>query len=289
MEQQSKYSVMMSTEKISVDGSHRKSKNNAGQIFNWLTSIRPTGEYRGRCEVWEFSCKCGELTTAVYSRVRNGYTKSCGCRRIDSAVDRAPLKLIGRRFGRLLVTSREGSSKHRSALWLCLCDCGNTVTVPSISLTKGATKSCGCRKLEIFARTRKQNKLSDVEKVESLKRRRVLASKAARLRRMDGVYRASQSLSSCLRFALKRLNEGKTASTFRMLSYTPRALREHLARQFDRGMSWSNYGDWQIDHIVPVCEARTIEDVIRLNALSNLRPLWRLENMQKNGRRTFLC
>lgn len=53
------------------------------------------------------------------------------------------LKLIGQRFARLLVLRRDESKPGRVFL-ICLCDCGNTVSVVGSSLTNGNTKSCGC-------------------------------------------------------------------------------------------------------------------------------------------------
>lgn len=73
-----------------------------------------------------------------------------------------------------------------------------------------------------------------------------------------------------------------------MLGYTPAQLREHIERQFLPGMSWENRAKWQVDHITPISTAKTLEDIIALNQLSNLRPLWALNNNQKNNRRQHL-
>jgi hypothetical protein len=50
--------------------------------------------------------------------------------------------LTGQRFGRLVVINRDTSRK--GVYWNCQCDCGNTTSVRSNSLTMGKTKSCGC-------------------------------------------------------------------------------------------------------------------------------------------------
>ena len=52
--------------------------------------------------------------------------------------------LTGKRFGRLLVIRRQGTSKHKKPLWLCVCDCGNYCIKESSLLLKGKTTSCGC-------------------------------------------------------------------------------------------------------------------------------------------------
>lgn len=54
--------------------------------------------------------------------------------------------MIGKRFGRLLVT-REATHKDGRAYWHCKCDCGNEVDVSGKSLRRGYTKSCGCIKV----------------------------------------------------------------------------------------------------------------------------------------------
>jgi len=55
----------------------------------------------------------------------------------------------GKKYGRLTVLEYQGRSKNRNALWLCLCECGNTVVVKGCLLRSGTTKSCGCLKREI--------------------------------------------------------------------------------------------------------------------------------------------
>jgi hypothetical protein len=49
------------------------------------------------------------------------------------------IDLIGKRFGRLVVTAYEGDAK-----WSCTCDCGTRVDVRGERLRGGNTKSCGC-------------------------------------------------------------------------------------------------------------------------------------------------
>jgi hypothetical protein len=73
-----------------------------------------------------------------------------------------------------------------------------------------------------------------------------------------------------------------------ILGYTWEELKEHLESQFKDGMTWENYDEWHIDHIVPKSWFN-IEDVHdsalkECWALENLQPLWAYENISKNNR-----
>ena len=55
------------------------------------------------------------------------------------------INLVGLKFGRLLVNSRnEIKGNRRQVRWNCVCDCGNLHTVTGESLRSGKSKSCGC-------------------------------------------------------------------------------------------------------------------------------------------------
>lgn len=59
-----------------------------------------------------------------------------------------PLKLEGKRFGRLVVLKRADNTKKGQTYWLCKCDCGNTKIVRGTHLQAGKIKSCGCLSIE---------------------------------------------------------------------------------------------------------------------------------------------
>jgi 5-methylcytosine-specific restriction endonuclease McrA len=75
---------------------------------------------------------------------------------------------------------------------------------------------------------------------------------------------------------------------FDLLDYTVDELRAHIERQFLKGMSWGNFGEWHVDHIVPLSSFSFTgphdPEFKRAWALSNLRPLWAAENMSKGGK-----
>ena len=63
---------------------------------------------------------------------------------------------------------------------------------------------------------------------------------------------------------------------------------KHIEKQFLKYMTWENKNEWEIDHITPISESKTIEDVIKLNHFTNLRPLWKKDNKLKSNKIEFL-
>lgn len=61
------------------------------------------------------------------------------------------------RFGRLTVISRDSNylspKGYRAVNWLCKCDCGKMVVVRGCNLKSGASKSCGCNRIDFPNRT----------------------------------------------------------------------------------------------------------------------------------------
>lgn len=56
--------------------------------------------------------------------------------------------LTGHRFGSLTVVERAPSGARYRTKWLCRCDCGRDVISAAEHLRRGATISCGCRKIK---------------------------------------------------------------------------------------------------------------------------------------------
>jgi len=58
------------------------------------------------------------------------------------------IDLKGNKYGRLTVINRV-ANKGGSAIWRCLCECGNNKDVIGKNLRTGGTKSCGCIRIEM--------------------------------------------------------------------------------------------------------------------------------------------
>ncbi len=63
---------------------------------------------------------------------------------------------------------------------------------------------------------------------------------------------------------------------------------KHIEKQFLKGMSWENKHLWHIDHIIPIANAKTIDEVIKLSHFTNLRPMWAKDNIRKKDKNLFL-
>jgi len=66
------------------------------------------------------------------------------------------------------------------------------------------------------------------------------------------------------------------------------SFKEYFEKLFDVGMSWENYGEWVIDHIIPLSSAKTVEDIYNLAKYTNLQPLWEKENKQKSNKLNWI-
>jgi hypothetical protein len=64
------------------------------------------------------------------------------------------IDITNHRFGRLIALSTLDRDAKRQWRWFCRCDCGNTTVVRGSELRNGATKSCGCLRLEILDQCR---------------------------------------------------------------------------------------------------------------------------------------
>ena len=73
-----------------------------------------------------------------------------------------------------------------------------------------------------------------------------------------------------------------------LAGYTLSQLKEHLSSLFVDGMSWDNYGEWHIDHIIPKSffDFKKPEDegFKKCWELENLQPLWAKDNIIKKDK-----
>jgi hypothetical protein len=119
-----------------------------GEVFGRLTVVERV-DHAGRTE-WCCRCICDREIVVRTHLLRAGIKQSCGC--LPPA--KAPalvggvFALVGAVFGRLTVLAAATDVASRKRVWRCRCDCGQETTVPTDSLRRGVTRSCGCLRTE---------------------------------------------------------------------------------------------------------------------------------------------
>ena len=99
----------------------------------------------------------------------------------------------------------------------------------------------------------------------------------------DPAYKLETNLRRRVIKALK--GEAKSKRTMELIGCDHAKLIAHIESQFDKEMSWENYGykGWHLDHIIP-CAAFDLTDPEQQKACfhyTNLQPLWGEENLAK--------
>jgi hypothetical protein len=145
------------------------------------------------------------------------------------------------------------------------------------------------KKRDHKARYEKQAKHQAIQKKEYRQRPEVKARHAERQRKycQDPFFRVKKNLRRRL---VEVAKSGKAQSTMKYIGCTSGELRTHLERQFEKWMSWENYGTrWHIDHIHPVdsFDHSDPRQIAICWHYSNLRPLCALVNSSKGSRITI--
>lgn len=103
----------------------------------------------------------------------------------------------------------------------------------------------------------------------------------------DPAFRLRGICSRLVSCALSGKKSGK--SILKYLPYTMEQLKCHIENQFDKNMSWENYGIyWQIDHVFPQSKLPYLsmedDNFKKCWALENLRPLEKIANIRKGNK-----
>lgn len=104
--------------------------------------------------------------------------------------------------------------------------------------------------------------------------------------KVDPVYRMVENLRKRIRSVLKEINKSKTS--MELLGCSAEKFKNHLEKQFTKGMTWENYGyyGWHIDHIKP-CASFDLSDPKQQRKCfhyTNLQPLWAKDNYAKKDK-----
>ena len=128
----------------------------------------------------------------------------------------------------------------------------------------------------------KEYALRNSDKIRDYKR-----DYARKKRQSDPLTALKDRIRCRTRDAFRRKNLKKSTKTRDMLGADWEAVKSHIESQFVEGMTWENMSEWHIDHIIPLAEASTEEELIILSHYSNLQPLWAEENLKKSSKTSY--
>jgi len=104
----------------------------------------------------------------------------------------------------------------------------------------------------------------------------------------DPLYKLISNFRTAIYQVLKESNVEKNKHYFDILQYTPEQLISHLENKFTDKMSWDNYGDWHVDHKLPITHYNIQEmgdsEFMKCWSLDNLQPMWGVDNIKKSNK-----
>jgi len=129
----------------------------------------------------------------------------------------------------------------------------------------------------------KEYRENNVDKIRQIKRDYERNRKAR-----DPLYKLISNFRTAIYQVLKESNVEKNKHYFDILQYTPEELIKHLENKFTDKMSWDNYGDWHVDHKLPIThfniQEMGDEEFMRCWSLDNLQPMWGFDNIFKSNK-----
>lgn len=86
--------------------------------------------------------------------------------------------------------------------------------------------------------------------------------------------------------AFRKASSRKNTLTSSLLGCSGKELVEYISSKLEDGMSLSNYGQWHLDHIIPIAsfDITIPEQAKRCFHYTNLQPLWAEHNLSKHDR-----
>lgn len=133
-------------------------------------------------------------------------------------------------------------------------------------------KECTKKYMKIYRENHK-------EKISNKK----YADKKKKLKQ-DNVYWLKNQMSNLIYYSFKRKRKYReTSKATKIFGCNWETFYNQLLQTFKNnyGYEYDETIDVQVDHIIPLCTAKTAEDVIKLNHISNLQLLTKEDNQKK--------
>ena len=103
-------------------------------------------------------------------------------------------------------------------------------------------------------------------------------------RKEDIGYRLVHNLRTRMHHAL--VGNQKSGSAIDDLGCSMTTFKLYIENQFEEGMTWENYREWHLDHVLPLASFDLTNRMEFLEAANwlNYQPLWAADNIRKSDR-----
>ena len=103
-------------------------------------------------------------------------------------------------------------------------------------------------------------------------------------RELNPLFKLRVNIGNLIRLSITKKGFKKQSKTFKILGCSYEEFKQHIERQFKKGMTWENQVEWHLDHIYPVSLAKDENELLKLNHYTNFQPMWAIENIIKGNK-----
>lgn len=128
---------------------------------------------------------------------------------------------------------------------------------------------------------RESARLAD-KKFKAANKEKLYAQERKR-RANNSKFKLAANLRRRLREIFAKKEYIKKSRSFEILGCDYQTFHSHIESQFTEDMSWSNFGEWELDHIYPLSKGATEAEIIALNHYTNIQPMWSFYNKLKQN------
>lgn len=225
-----------------------------------------TARPKGRCKTCLQPCrKTTQCTTCARAEVAASPPRQCpDCRETSRNYLRPnSVRCKG------CVKRREQEKRLSQPPQPCI-DCG--VITCTVNMLWHKNRCLPCAKI---IQDNKPKKPITSNTAQAIRRRRYRASQP--------LFKLRSNIGTLISNSLRSGGYVKSQYTEEILGCTYSEFCKHIESQFTEGMSFENYGEWHIDHIIPQSTGYTEIEVLELNNYKNLQPLWAADNLKKGA------
>ena len=124
------------------------------------------------------------------------------------------------------------------------------------------------------------DKIREYDKNRGEKRKEYIKTWTKSRREDDVLFKLTGNLRNRIgKFIKNKSNPTKTIIGLEMDEF-----KKYIESLFTHGMCWDNYGEWHIDHIIPLSSAKNEDEIMKLCHYTNLQPLNGIDNIRKSNK-----